>query len=172
MVLKNYYEFLKHLCSYPTQQAPSTSLVKDLNNNNLAGIYYPTGGGTSYINPALSSRTPKSTLGILIGTGDTPPTYDDYTLENRVTLTSVSTNISYDVVTENNVVKFRTLLTKTVNNNTQDTVTIKEIGVHKGIYTTNNTTYQDILISREILSEPIVIEPNGEATFVFYFDEQ
>ena len=172
MVLKNYYEFLRHLCSYPTQLAPSTSLVKDLNNANLAGIYYPVGGGSTYLQPDMRSRIPKSALDILIGTGDTAPTYNDYSLENAGSLASVSTNISFDVISENNVIKFRTLITKSVNNNTQDTVTIKEIGVYKRVYTTSEASSQNILISREILSEPIVIEPNGEATFVFYFDEQ
>ena len=65
--------------------------------------------------------------GIIVGSGDTPATEDDYCLEekiNSLTGTVASPSSGFDSVNNN----YYSIFTLSLTNNTQEAVTVKEIG--------------------------------------------
>lgn len=94
--------------------------------------------------------------GIVLGSGNTPPTIDDYCLESMITSgLSPKTIISND---ENGDLKY----TITMTNTSQNPITIGEVGIMSKVYTGANTNTSNIvLMERTVLEEPITIPANG-----------
>lgn len=118
--------------------------------------------------------------GICLGDGDTEVTYDDYKLSGNVVknnLVVVSNNTTYDSVTK----QYTTTLVASYNNATEETITIKEWGkftnnfYDSSNYSANgtiinafsNSDSKSILLTREVLETPVVIEPGETATLTF-----
>lgn len=110
---------------------------------------------------------------ICLGDGNTPVTYDDYKLSGNVVtnnLVSISSDIKYDTDTKTYI----TTTVATYNNSESEPITISEWGTFasqnayvsssKGVYS-NNGNY--VLLTREVLDEPVVIEPGTTATLTF-----
>lgn len=137
----------------------SSAIFKNFANTNARGDAI---GGliTNYShNPSTYYTNTNSGVYVDIGFGDTPPTSNDYKLEDSnacdtPTLTFISngypSNYTYPYI--------RNVTTTYVNNSGSD-VTVKEIGlVQKG--STANNNEQNVLITRNVLDTPIVV-PNG-----------
>lgn len=102
-----------------------------------------------------SSATASSALKctqIFLGTDDTPVTINDHTLGNPIELDTTYATLS--VSTTNNVT-----ISQTFTNNTDEAVTIKELGLFLYVtYTTSSTTTNKrVMMAREVLSTPITI---------------
>lgn len=125
-----------------------------------------------YLNGAISDSTYS---GIAVGSGDTPPTENDYALEAKINGLTGSVNpasvnnVVYDA--ENEVLNFYVDLTLT--NSTSDPVTIKEIGFYGFTYYGSTigqapgNTRVPALIDRTLLETPVTI-PAGEAAVIRY----
>ena len=102
-----------------------------------------------------NSNNVSGTCDIIIGSGTTPPTYEDYKIEQQIKLTVVGVTIGYDELDKS------TYCIKTLTNNTEESVTINEIGVitycFSSLSTTNKT--KTILISRDVLAEGFIVAP-------------
>ena len=93
--------------------------------------------------------------GIILGTGTTPPTYEDYRMENSNTGLTYS-NPSFSWSAPN------VIITESATNNTDANIIVSEVGVF-GMYDTS-ATYQRILYTRSLI-EPVTIKPNETKTF-------
>ena len=129
-----------------------------------------TSSSSDYIQHLLSLE-PKS---ICLGQGNTEVSYDDYKLSGDVVENKLI-QVSNEVIYENNSKEFVHTLIATYTNSTDEVVTINEWGLYasndfggsstlKGIYSNNDNS---ILLTREVLDEPVVIEPGTTATLTF-----
>ena len=152
--------------------------VGTANNCNLIGK--SAAGNTFYCKPFGSSQgwifrsaaiTETGSAGVYLGSGTTPATENDYTLESVLTgLTATSSeNTYYDSETY----KYRQSLELTVSNNTGAEVTVGEIGrfveintsATRGATSSGNTKL--FMVDRTVLETPVVI-PSGESSIVRY----
>lgn len=99
---------------------------------------------------------------INVGTGTTAPTYDDYILENPITSTSslevVSTTLS-DLGFDSTTKTWGKRISRCFRNLTSSTMTISEVGIY-GSCNTNGSAAMWVLLYREVLAEPITVEPD------------
>lgn len=125
---------------------------------------------TCYLNPPFNF----SISGICLGDGNTEPTYDDFQLSGNVVANKLvlqKTTNTYDETTK----KYHRELLATYYNNTEDVITISEWGLFRGNPGSSSLTYSNndsniVLVFREVLSEPIVIEAGQTATIAFAID--
>lgn len=120
-----------------------------------------------YNNTNVDSTTTSSSFAVVLGDGDEPPTVDDYKLSGncidstKMSFTANATpSLGIDSITFS--VTFRNIST--------ETITIKEIGlaiVPKG---TSSTQAYAILLTRDVLQEPVVLEPQGIKSFEISID--
>lgn len=99
-------------------------------------------------------------FGLLVGTGVTEPTVDDYKLANQVVLTHVSfqcTNSSGTLLPT---------VTHTMTNNTGSTLVITEIGLYIGVYNGS----KPCLLGRKLLETPVTMENGQSYTFQYNID--
>lgn len=100
-------------------------------------------------------------IGSIIGDGTTPPTVDDYKLENQIT-DGFGCVASYPS-DMNQVYKSRgMIICASITNNQADDLVIKEIG-----YIRSQSTYWTCLYDRTVLEEPITIAPNETKTIEY-----
>jgi hypothetical protein len=104
-------------------------------------------------------------IGLVIGSGTTTPTINDYKMENAIT-----TNLNAGGVTRsfnaNNSNSSLTVVQPIVNLGAS-TITISEIGLFAKYNAASNTGC--LLLSRDIIS-PVTIAPNESKTFVVTID--
>ena len=158
-----------------TNDTPSefTSLptLKNLSNYSCA-IY--TSSGTNYrqamwccARNALSTINSTRTLGngyLMLGTGTTAPTADDYHLESPVT-----TNLSCDSVSVSRTSLIKTYTATFANSGSSD-ITVTEVGFIAYIYYQYSNTSEntgDFLMDRTVLDTPVTI-PAGESRTITY----
>ena len=123
-------------------------------------------GGRQYItNPDTSSGA-----GILIlGSGDTPPTPDDYCLDNWIPTTDLKI-AAYGTIRckgyDDDIIGG---LWGTYYNVTNENITVKEIGIMVGGFYYENDTYSytKYLLAREVFENPVIIKPQEGCTFNF-----
>lgn len=98
-----------------------------------------------------------STIGVVFGDGNTPPTGADTTLAGslieNLTITAAARNENIDGGLIGNCVY-------TITNNNDNAVTIREIGVVGGVYR-GKTSVGVVLIERTVLDTPVTIEAGG-----------
>ena len=110
------------------------------------------------------ATTPTDGLGyIVLGSGTTEPTPENYRLESQIT-----TNLSCDSVSVSRNTTVKTYTATFSNSGTSD-ITVTEIGyVSRILYTYSwNYIYDNFLMDRTVLDTPITI-PSGESRTVTY----
>ena len=117
--------------------------------------------------------------GIYIGSGNTPATADDYTLESQITSglsVSSPTKLSgYDA--ENNECTLSFVIT--LSNTSGSDITVNEIGTVARCYYgsalggdvsgTSSSYRRGVLLDRTVLDSPVVIEAGGSAVLHYTF---
>lgn len=145
----------------------STSrFVKELGNT-ASGIFTY---GNSYSNNAFNfynSYSYKSTLAMLVGTSDTPPTVNDIKLGNQIQLTHINDSCS--------MIDGVISLIREFQNNTESEVTIKEVGLYviSGNTGSSVSNYENLfifLVGRNILQAPVTIPIGDIASFQYRID--
>lgn len=121
-----------------------------------ANSYY-TGFGNIYSALELFKSTPsvqsnKNSAGIVFGSGVTPPTANDYCLENMITTISGSGSRVFSDNDDSVTVTY----TYTLSNTGSSDVTISEVGIQISV---TNTGY--VLVKRTLLDSPITILAGG-----------
>lgn len=114
----------------------------------------------TYYNFSTSNQFYPNARGIVFGSGTTPPQKTDYKIENHIAdgLTYSNNRTSK----ANNVVNW----IQTVQNTSSEPITISEVGLFSAI----NTTYSCILLTRTVLDNPVVLQPNDVKTFTITID--
>ena len=101
----------------------------------------------------------KDTTGCYIccGTGNTPESITDYKLDSFVELELVNGSVGFSV---SKILSINT----TFKNNTNSSITIKEIGLYSRP-ATSTSVHSKILIYRKVLDTPVTIAPDEIYTF-------
>lgn len=126
---------------------------------------------TSYCNGAIVRFM---VTGICLGDGNTAVTYEDYKLSGKVVenkLVHVSTARKYDTETK----KWKMTLIATYSNTGDTDITISEWGLWRNNNSESVSYYSHsnaacVLVFREVLETPIVIEAGTTATLTFTLD--
>lgn len=104
--------------------------------------------------------TPYATGGVILGDGNTAPTVNDYRLSgNMLTTFSASISISRTTLAD----QFYGTATYTITNTGADTLNIREIAASIPSVATDKR----ILLTRDVLPSPVIIEP-GETGILAY----
>lgn len=103
--------------------------------------------------------------GVVFGTGNTPPTSDDYTLSGSGVDGLSNSNITYVISYENSETTRSIIATYTITNSTGADITIGEVGLVCTLYGTRSGytsgSYYPILVERTVLDSPVTIPADG-----------
>lgn len=158
-----------------TSEPPSsfTSLPTLRNLSNYSRQIYSSSGSSYYrgmwncVRNALSTINRTGTIGngyLMLGTGTTAPTADDYCLESPIT-----TNLSCDSVSVSRTSLIKTY-TATFTNSGSSDITVTEVGFWICIfydYSNADERADNFLIDRTVLDTPVTI-PAGESRTITY----
>jgi hypothetical protein len=98
--------------------------------------------------------------GLWFGRGATPATADDYTLEDPIT-SGLSISNNGRIETTDGESTWAWTATYTATNTSETTINIYELGlIGLAKVSPSNATYNQILMHRKVLTEPITISPN------------
>lgn len=122
----------------------------------LPSKFYNTAENTSAWNPAYSY--------MVLGTGDTPPTVEDYKLSGEL-ITSL-TYQGQPTLNDNNSLTYSIVVT----NNTEQPVTIKEVCLAIGTDTINVNSGAAALLTRDVLPNPVTLNVGDSKTFSITID--
>lgn len=121
----------------------------------LPSKFYNTADTSSW-NPAYSY--------MVLGTGDTPPTVEDYKLSGEL-ITSL-TYQGQPTLDDNNSLTYSILVT----NNTEQPVTIKEVCLALGTETISDNSGAAALLTRDVLPNPVTLNVGDSKTFSITID--
>ena len=132
--------------------------------NYVSKIY---GIGDNYTN-----NSPPVGLYMILGSGDTPPTKEDYKLDSFISTTDLSVQNYYGTgpILESPP-SYMLSITTSYKNNTNENITVKEIGIARSfllpIETEGTTTNEirHILLVRDVLQNPVIIKPDEITSF-------
>lgn len=149
------YNIMKNMVC--RQQSDSSINYLDIDGNSVGSVGYAT-----FVWNAFQTGTTAG-MKLMVGTGDTPPTYDDYCLENReIGGVDIDTLIS----TANGSVTVDGLgqysITATFTNLSQQTIDINEIGL---VAISSNSTYR-VLMARSVIPKK-TLEPSDSVTLTY-----
>lgn len=152
MLTKNFIKYL-YGCSYPNGTRNNrTVIVTDVDGNEVEG---PARGGSNEFLKRFT-ESPATTGGdfwLVLGDGNTPPTLEDYKLENEVT---GLTTLAGDCILNGNG-KIR--IYRTYANNTANDISVSEVGLVARVNVNNGN--KPVLIAREVLGSKYVIKSGG-----------
>lgn len=165
MLLKNYYNAVSAFME--AGGSSTANKVKNYNGDLIKPSTYteaivymtPTINSGSYY--ASLSRMAKSigdtNLGIIIGTGDTPVTPDDYKLSGSM-ITAFAGSVASSCAVDENGTTLTALCT--ITNSSSQSITIREVGL-LGKEKSSPSTSSTILVERTVLDAPLTIDPGG-----------
>lgn len=106
-----------------------------------------------------------SGLFMVLGSGDTPPTKDDYKLDSWIPTTDLSVESYSGVGPHNEWPPLKMCsLTTVFRNNTEENITVKEVGVCFAIGK-QGSVQKYILLVRDVLENPVIIKPDEITSF-------
>ena len=96
---------------------------------------------------------------IRLGTGDTPPTLDDFKLSGDFVTSIASTVAAGSIVVNGDSISQSA--TYTITNTGSTEITIKEIAIFSGNKSTSSGYYKSVMIERSVLDSPVTIPAGG-----------
>lgn len=118
---------------------------------------YPS-DGFKPANAMKSITTNVSFDGVVLGTGNTPATLDDYKLAGTMITTFTYTGSSKSKQTDKG---YECTGTYTITNTGTEAFTISEVGLQTTLHTSSNGGAGQMLIERTVLENPLTIEASG-----------
>ena len=172
MFTKNYFKYRRT----NFDNTYSASYI-DASGNTCSGAKYDFGSklrnaivGTAYMRTNSSNFETYANPGIYFGTGTTPATEDDITLEKFIT-SGITVSSSTPGYSKNAEGMWIVQTIYIVTNTSEEEISISEIGFFSEStnYSSSNKNYEyhPILFERTVLENPIVI-PSGEARVINY----
>lgn len=107
-----------------------------------------------------------------VGSGNTPATINDYTLENRINpVNTLSANVTVTDTYDSTLLKYNRKVKITIENISQNTITINEIGLVQGVrgFTSSESSPTQnymALFWRHVFDESIILAPNDITTII------
>lgn len=161
MLLRNYHN---QVFSLFTNQTVVNGL-KDPNgallNSNCPGTSYYKSCLLNTIKTMNMASTFYSDGFLVLGSGNTPASVDDYALESIITTSISMSGVARSIDSEGNFV-----IVATLQNAGDSQVVINEVGIAARCYTSSSATTL-CLVERTVLAEPITLAP-GENSFLTY----
>lgn len=147
-----------NLTTYDTSQYDSPKLDNGTTLGYISSALY---NGTS-TTPTNGSNLIK--MYFACGDGDTPPTASDYKLSGNL-ITDLTVQIQ-QTTANNNSITFSIVVT----NNTENPITIKEVGICLGYNYTPGQSYCAVLLTRDVLATPVTLNTGDSKTFSITID--
>lgn len=165
MLLKNYYMAISACMegggSSTENKVTSYSGGKVKISNFTDGVRYLTPTKSDYAYFAsitrMSTAIGNSYPGIIIGTGDTAPTIDDYCLSGDL-ISTFASSVTTSFAADENGSTLTALCT--ITNSGSKSFTIREVGLY-GKANGSSVATDACLIERTVLDAPLTIEPGG-----------
>ena len=165
MVTRNWYNLFK------SQRAKIVipQATKSVNGVERAAGYYsssPHDYNILFCSASAVATNPSYPQGICVGSGTTPPTYEDYKLESMIT-SGISGTVKTTLDDNND-----TVWTLTITNSSSADITIGEVGYFNvGFYGAGNST-DYFMYERTVLDTPITIAAGGfgQVTYTIRFN--
>ena len=112
-------------------------------------------------------------LYMVLGSGDTPPTLDDYKLDNWIPTAELSVqNFESTGPVNQSPPPFILSIMTSYKNNTENNITVKEVGLAKSRMTyvdstdaTKDKMLPPLLMVRDVLQNPVIIKPDEITSF-------
>lgn len=124
--------------------------------HSISGSFYSNTTGSNGID------TPGVCKGIVLGTGTTPPAYNDFRIETPVESAGYSNN-SYSISGD-----CQQVLTQSYTNKSSEDIIVTELGLF--VTDSNiNEHFAKVLLTRNVIS-PVTIKPNETKTFTIKID--
>lgn len=178
MLTKNFKALLQTACLSTSYRRKGFIQAKSIEGDDVYLSRSNTTGGWPGSWPISPMIDTTNRQGICFGSGNTPASENDYSLESRITeglrgvLSLDADNRSLD---ENGVLQDYMLITLT--NTSNEIQTISEIGMTASAYATKSFNYGSdsgyiFLIDRTVLTTPLILAPNesGLITYIFKLD--
>ena len=122
-----------------------------------------TAGNSAFISDAMRGQCgtiSSSSSGMFFGSGTTPATKEDYTLEAPITDgLSITNEMNCDVFMKNEGV-YEWATSFILINNTDTDINLSEMGVFSSVYA-NGSTKHCVMMERTVLKDPVVIPAGG-----------
>ena len=158
---------------------PALFEAKSLSGNTVYICPTAKGSNFAFISTSLVATGTSASYGVAVGSGTTPPTENDCTIEQQILGVSASTpsiaNATYYDKTNN---RYLARLDYSVANNSEASVTISEIALFATFYTaaargdnasSSGSSLCSILIDRTLLASPVTIPAGSAATIRYEF---
>ena len=162
MFTKNWYAMIAY--SIGMNQDDFKNIIRNMEGNDGNSGSYGTAinllnsnSGCPYIGRINDQSIAYSKSGVIIGSGTTAPTINDYALESRIT-TPLSSSGTITTTYNDNSVTHTSVFTIT-NNHTEE-ITISEIGIFNSSTAKSGEKYA-YLLERTVLETPITISSGG-----------
>lgn len=170
MLTRNYYKALAARISVNGSLFKVKSWLNvDLNLGSNLGVFFGEDSSSSAVPNMRLLQTKTTTYGgVILGTGDTPPTLDDYRLSGTV-ISTFAYNSSFTSETDGDGVTMQTVFT--ITNTGTEAFTIKEIGLIASTGTNASEQYK-MLYDRTVLDNPVTIPAGGvgQVTYTIRMD--
>ena len=128
----------------------------------ISRTFYGFVSSSAYNGTSSNLEIANTYLGAAYGTGDTPPTIDDYQLSGDLisdfSLTNYAINVNANGIT----------FSHSITNTGGTSVTIKEIALC--LYQGSQYNQNCVMLTRDVLAEPIVLEPNEQRNISIFID--
>jgi hypothetical protein len=155
MLLNNYLTTLYNIL---TAVAVNNDIIENLDNITTRASSVPS---THYNSGSTRDRQYfPNYRGIVFGSGTTPPQKTDYKIENHIANGLTYSNNSTSLT--NNVVNW----VQTVQNTSGEPITISEVG----LFSAYGPSSLCVLLTRTVLDNPVVLQPNEVKTFTITMD--
>lgn len=135
-----------------------TTLPRAINSTTIALL------PSKFYNTRDNASWPSAYSYMVLGTGDTPPTVEDYKLSGEIT-----TGLTYQgqpTLNDNNSLTYSILVT----NNTEQPVTIKEVCLAIGTGNTAQEKGAAALLTRDVLATPVTLNTGDSKIFSITID--
>ena len=113
-------------------------------------------------------------INVLVGSGTTPVTADDYILESLITTVekqNSSVVIDYKIDNDSKSIATKMTIKVAIKNTGTENITISEIGLYETPYTgSGSNSSKCVLLYREVLNNPITLAPEEFSTFQIVID--
>lgn len=157
MILNNYYPLLSRNVHGGAKQ------LVDMNGSKQ----WPVAGTVHKLETLMGTvKTASTGYGVVLGTGNTPVTFNDYKLSgSQITSFSYTKNVTTGFVNSAQDIYVRG--DYVITNTSSTAFTIKEVGV---VALHSSSSNQTTLIERTVLTEPVTIEPGGVGKITYQID--
>lgn len=143
---------------YPSMK--STYTTGEINNATRLNEGLQTVSSDCYTETGTNKFDAPFDRGIVFGSGTTPPQKTDYKIENHI-----ATGLTYSGNNTNQTDGVANWV-QTVQNTSGEPITISEVG----LFSAYSSSYLTILLTRTLLDNPVVLQPNDVKTFTITID--